>query len=95
MESDVRAFVEARTRLQATDQTCAVLERAMLETARRLLSRAHEMSQHAGHAEVNARDLVAAVRYELPTAFADVVAANVAIAVKRVLDHTSIDKNAS
>jgi len=82
---DVRAFVEARTRLAASDEACAVLERAMAESARRLLVRAHKLALHAGSEEVNARDLVAAVRFELPTAIADAAEANMALAVRRAI----------
>jgi len=83
---EVRAFVEARTRLTPTDDACAILERAMTETCERLLRRAHKLSLHSGNDVVNARDLIAAIRYELPTGLADVVEANVGAAVRRVLD---------
>jgi hypothetical protein len=101
MSTDVRTFIEARTRLAPSQETCDVLERAMAETARRLLIRAHKLALHSGNDVVNARDLQAAVRFELPTVIADAVEANMAIAVRRALDDptharpSSIDSQAT
>jgi len=84
--SDLKAFVEARTRLAPVNETTAILERALMETGHRLLQRAHKLALHTGSDVVNARDLLAAVRFELPNDIADAVEANIVAATHDTLD---------
>lgn len=85
------AFVAARTRLTPNAEYVHTLDRMLMEVARKLLVRAHKLALHGGSEVVNARDLEAAVRFELRSELGEVVCANLGAAVARVVEDPTVD----